>query len=1755
MKGADQLEALRSNMLEQHGGEEKVEVNQRHLIDKILARYSAEYVLYRELMQNADDASSSEVEIHFHSENPSGSKSGNTMNLSQKCNKIVFKNNGMTFRPEDWLRLKRIAEGNPDEQKIGAFGVGFYSLFSVCENPFVFSGSQCMAFYFKGDQLFAKRGDVPSNETDQWTSFLMDLREPMEMPDFDEFTKFLTTSMGFTANLRQISVYFDAHRIFTISKRMAAPRAMTLNTKTMSVISPQKLFTITSVEIQKIQLDAEKYSPPRLFSPITNLLTKAKEPEHTIDGLPVEKASIFLRVVGAALGVSVSREYEREMERATKKKPPKTTKFQLVYTGQEELESSEKNSLIFKDLIPFPHQGRIFIGFPTHQTTGCCSHMAARFIPTVERESIDFADRYLSLWNKELLAVGGTLSRIIYNDTMDEINMHYRELIGSEIEVDKLKVDDKLEQIKCMFDKQAAHALQSFTFSPSTPSNIVGRVFEERFFNSSKVPFQIMTSHGVQPITITRLLPRDTWSGKNVAEMLNTFVKTIPTVSPLLMENCKDGLDKLARFGFLQPFGIADVLKELDMRSLTPDEMVACMKWWIECNLGHPSIPEATRQSIDATSTRKFMEAAIVDCDGDKLLQLSGAKWWINPKIIPLDLPVPPDTLPFSISKRFMPTELAQYFNFSELSLLDWVQFIVNEPELEMSPHFAEKILTIISRGYPHCSNKAQAEIAALLHQKKCIPTRFGMKLPEETYYPTVNLFDDLPIVRFENPRAVSEAFLSALGVRKHVDLQLVFDRLLSDGSWSHIELVKYLTTIQSSLTKTEIQRLQETPIFTREGEEPKQKLVQKPTNAVDAQGKPVMETVSKNIYRRYRARDLYVPSATLRNLSLPLIYWNNRWRSSSDEAKFLETLGLNTLPPLSVLLQIASPETGDRPLQNRALAYLIDNHTQYQDVYKSATVDTKFLPCEDGSYVAPKDCFTNPEVRILGFQVLHSDLLGVREKLGVKENPPASRLLEAFLDRIDLDHDKAKRMMEYMASRMGDFTHQHWQTLRTTKFIPVLDKRSAQLDAQKQKQPQTILVKPSQCYFESEQTNFHKELFIYVNFGTLANSFLRNCGVKDEPNTVELATMLVSNPEKFWNLSGGGENYLAVLRQIAGQYSQLSRQSSLLNEMRTKPFLVGLKRSTVSDQASVSSPTPDILSDDEPSTNMDQFVQYQLAKASDIFIADDPIGQQIFSPLSAPMEPLLEEFYTNLGSQKLSKQIAQAYTYNEAIGSTERAEQMTEIIFQRTPIIIYQMLNDNPHRRKELLHDEASIKKRLKVLQAKELKVIRTFKPTGEKDVQSTTACARVSHYTLYISSSGEIDFYDVANALCSFLFTRVRFNDAIVVERYLTASLNSLRRKGVPVDRILNIRKTAQYSSNLPEEPSEPLPSTLTSQQLKRYTQQVLDVFGDCRPDYIQQLLLQERENHVERVIEKLLQEDYPRAPPPVEDENPQPVQPEPNPKESRKSGGHRLLDRLWSWGKPAEPAAPPSEPVKHLDQRPSPAEPPTHQKPKLPDSEKTITPNYTSNIKQNLKRGIHSCKPYSGQQVFSPPRIENVKESSSYCDTTPGHHLMHVSHFLGMEFYVHKDVKPDTVLNQYGQSIRGFITVITALAKLFDLKLSSLHMFYDTSGSTIAFNLSGSLFFNLRYYLALHEPHSKDPREIHAKHKEAAIYWFMTICHELAHNFVGDHSSEHEFYMSSFAEVYLEPLINYLGSLDQPLPNDTLPISSPSSASQPI
>ena len=54
-------ERARRALLEDARAEEAITVNQRALIDKILARYAAEFTVFRELLQNADDAGATRV--------------------------------------------------------------------------------------------------------------------------------------------------------------------------------------------------------------------------------------------------------------------------------------------------------------------------------------------------------------------------------------------------------------------------------------------------------------------------------------------------------------------------------------------------------------------------------------------------------------------------------------------------------------------------------------------------------------------------------------------------------------------------------------------------------------------------------------------------------------------------------------------------------------------------------------------------------------------------------------------------------------------------------------------------------------------------------------------------------------------------------------------------------------------------------------------------------------------------------------------------------------------------------------------------------------------------------------------------------------------------------------------------------------------------------------------------------------------------------------------------------------------------------------------------------------------------------------------------------------------------------------------------------------------------------------------------------------------------------------------------------------
>jgi hypothetical protein len=143
-----------------------------------------------------------------------------------------------------------------------------------------------------------------------------------------------------------------------------------------------------------------------------------------------------------------------------------------------------------------------------------------------------------------------------------------------------------------------------------------------------------------------------------------------------------------------------------------------------------------------------------------------------------------------------------------------------------------------------------------------------------------------------------------------------------------------------------------------------------------------------------------------------------------------------------------------------------------------------------------------------------------------------------------------------------------------------------------------------------------------------------------------------------------------------------------------------------------------------------------------------------------------------------------------------------------------------------------------------------------------------------------------------------------------------------------------------------------------------------------------------------------------------------------------------------------------------------------------------------------------------------------------------------------------------------IRRFIPIVQRLGKLYGVPPTSLHVFYDLSGSTVAFNANGSLFCNARYYEGWREFMSiciyrglifaiDDADILRGSRSNAYISWsvcffaplsmtelskfrFFTLAHEIAHNLVQPHNSEHEFYFSAICEQHVVSLARLLAEV---------------------
>lgn len=994
--------SLRAAALRDGEDEEAVTVDTRALIDKVLARYSGEWTTLRELIQNAADAQATTVSVKWETIPSTQVPLPNTTSRSEllkhvisnhTLRRLVVRNDGQTFTKTDWGRLKRIAEGNPDETKIGAFGVGFYSVFADCEEPFVSSGSEAMAFYWKGNSLFTKKSQLPEDKASRHTAFVLDYRNTTTpLPNLLSVSQFLATSLTFVA-LHNVEFWIDDYQILSLRK-VSSPSAELPLPRDLEARTKEGLMKVVGVDRTSTQIDAsymsvvgwkpqaaasatkssDSYSStaeaPSLRSFFARLTSttqsglksktqsedSAVQPKIAEDVTKMNSSAIFLRATSASIRTNVSPSFASELERATKKPPPKTTKLSILTASFDETHASEaaatdgaftKATDVFASVLPSKKPGgRIFIGFPTMQTTGAGMHVSApSVIPTVEREAIDLNARWVRTWNVELLRAAGIITRLAFANEMDDLSRRLRNSAEPGRKISKESI--------AKFMPEALHTLKTFTFGDSTPSGQVGQIMEEAFWTCfKKASIEMYSSQGVLQTTQVRLGSDD----------LSSFVDSIPIV----LEEMKESpfVRKLIDFGLISHITVTDVKQELEAKALTKSQAINFISW-----AGKKSLSG----ELDPGSRSALLDVAVAtvgnETDQGEIVALGSIKNFQNVSKIPANLPVPPTTIPFAFTVNSPVAEL-QALGWEPLEVLPWLRFLIEtsrsgleEESITRSPKFAVQALTVLSKNWDLITTRDRETVAYLVKAHPVIPTKLGMRLPTESFFPSVKLFDDLPVI--QGCEKVKEKFLTVVGVRKTVDLDTIFTRLLNasgDGShkkWSHMELIKYLASVQHDIPSDDLVKLRDSKICPAEA------------------GPKGMEP-TKGTETLYKVSALFEPKDSLRALRLPIIQWPGppgSFRASSPEARFLSRLGLRVYPSVPELVEMMTSK--DEGLRTSAMTYFITNH--HSNGYASFNLgDTRkaILPLQGSSQlVSPMACFTNERASVLGFDILRKGL------------------------------------------------------------------------------------------------------------------------------------------------------------------------------------------------------------------------------------------------------------------------------------------------------------------------------------------------------------------------------------------------------------------------------------------------------------------------------------------------------------------------------------------------------------------------------------------------------------------------------------------------------------------------------------------------------------------------------------------------------------------------------------------------------------
>ncbi|KAG9310182.1 hypothetical protein JVU11DRAFT_9807 [Chiua virens] len=1137
-------------------GFQEVEVDHRALVN-ILARYPGEFDVLRELIQNADDAEAKNVEIHFRTEDAEKPQLAGGFDIS----KATVSNN---FVQPNWDSTAS-ADGNKNSTKVGAFGVGFYSVLGKTDIPLVKSSNKSFQFVRGKDgklqNQFVDCSPIPG------TSIELELRTREPLPKLDNLARFLVSSVTFLTNIESASVYLDSTKLLQIKKECRKPQVQVPIPPYLTRTTSSKALTVESIQriVQTITIDAAECTLPseptlssvvdtadtiaeRRGGPAEDHITHASQSVNIVLEANTVRHDLYI----AAIDVNLPSDSEMSggVESSIKRLPP-SFKCKAVYFNPEQSRflanmkyscSHKTKHLAFlfsglQGIAPdnegplsnYWHASTSYIqGQSTNQTTGIGLHISAHFLSTMERGSLS------KDWNREVLKVGGLLARVVYEQEMHTAS--------------KSKND--------VATKLGLSTMARFAFGSTVPHSGVSQILQDAFYScchKSKSPFPVVSAAGISDASD----PQFRQSNKDLSFLKRYWV---------LHEDIKDHQrSQIIRRYNIPQFKFGDIVREFEI-GVKQETMKSFFAWWD--NTRKTYFTSDKTKSAAEKFCNEFASHGVIHIGHGVRMELKNIKYYI---LFPLHPSLSrPDTIYIDVGSGHPSKDAVEAFGWSQLSLLDWLEYAhaqaqqhtsnsVSGPDSDLG--FRILLALVQFALVETLSGEQWNRIAAFMKDLKCIPTNKGLKTPGESYFEIADICKSLPIASESEflsipmtPVASKSSFEYRSVTPEHVRKVLAYIGVCQMMEWE--EMVARLRDVASEETNGRL--LHFLSVVCRN-------LAPSPLPSQWFMDLQVQKIFYSKSHGRVSATELYFPDGDLHKLKLPILALpqdigslQNLVHSSGSFPieRFIEQLGVRRYPPLKEVIDLAA--SNEPEVQKFALQYLLSNFdTLYSDYKSGDFAHIPFIPTQRGSLARLNEVFASPIWEKLGFELVSNDLGRNCTRLGVRDDPSVEMIIEHLkVPTTTLPDIEA-------AAQWFDLLYVHGKLpiqklgehLSTIPFVPV--KNSSVSSSQ----PSSIdYISPKDCFIGSTDAKaHHRRVFSFVDFGQNGGAFLEHCGARKSPEPSNIARKICQGPERYLEaLENNYELYLEDLDTIASHLESISNDDK--QAMKKAPMFLACR-------------------------------------------------------------------------------------------------------------------------------------------------------------------------------------------------------------------------------------------------------------------------------------------------------------------------------------------------------------------------------------------------------------------------------------------------------------------------------------------------------------------------------------------------------------------------------------------------------------------